>query len=71
FENYQLEGIGMPYTMEDFKRDYTKEHLNLLTPEEVLPRFSAEEIKAYLEKLERRQTYATRSKRDSISKVGE
>ncbi|MDI6791641.1 MAG: hypothetical protein QME81_02065 [bacterium] len=33
----------MPYTMEDFKRDYTKDHLNLLTPEEVLPRFSTED----------------------------
>lgn len=47
FEYYQLEGIVMPYTMEDFRRDYFREHLDqflgLLTPEEVMQRFSAEE----------------------------
>jgi hypothetical protein len=26
FEGYQQEGIAMPYTMEDFKRDFLKEH---------------------------------------------
>ncbi|MDI6791642.1 MAG: hypothetical protein QME81_02070 [bacterium] len=60
----------MPYTMEDFKRDYTKEHLNLLATEDRLQGLSTEEIKAYLEKRERQQTHATRSKRDSISKLG-
>ncbi|MDI6794444.1 MAG: hypothetical protein QME81_16525, partial [bacterium] len=44
FDNYQLEGVFMPYTMKDFQRDYVKEHLNVLTPEEVLQRFSAEEV---------------------------
>jgi hypothetical protein len=48
FERYQLEGISMPYTMEDFRRDYAREHLDqflsLLTTEEVLRRFSAEEV---------------------------
>ena len=32
FENYQLEGISMPYTMEDFQKDYVKDHLDVLTP---------------------------------------
>ncbi|MBU0568364.1 hypothetical protein KJ693_07930 [bacterium] len=68
FENYQLEGIVMPYTMEDFRRDYAREHLD-----EILQRFSAderlqglsaderlqglsvEEIKAYLEKQKKRR----------------
>jgi preprotein translocase subunit Sec63 len=54
----------MPYTWEDFRRDYTREHLGLLTlddilqrfsAEEVLQRFSADEIKAYLERLEKQQ----------------
>ena len=47
----------MPYTMEDFKRDYIKENLDALPPDErlrglsadeVLRSFSADEIKSYL-----------------------
>jgi hypothetical protein len=34
----------MPYTMEDFRRDYVKEHVDRLTPEERLAGLSAEEI---------------------------
>jgi hypothetical protein len=54
----------MPYTWEDFRRDYTREHLSLLppeerlqglSPEERLQGLSPEEIKAYLEKLERQR----------------
>ena len=50
----------MSYTMKDFQRDYVKNHLGLLSPDEVLDRFSLddrlkglspEEIKLYLEKL--------------------
>ncbi len=33
-EGYQEEGIAMPYTMEDFQRDYAKEHFKDLTPAE-------------------------------------
>jgi hypothetical protein len=44
FENYQLERIDMPYTMQDFQRDYVREHLDLLTPDEVLNRYSPDEI---------------------------
>jgi hypothetical protein len=40
----------MPYTMEDFERDYIREHLHVLTPEEILQRFSKEELKEYLAK---------------------
>ena len=36
FEGYEREGIAMPYTMADFRRDYVKEHLKDLTPEELL-----------------------------------
>ena len=53
----------MPYTMEDFKRDYFKEHFRQLTPEEQeellqslpaekrLAGLSAEQIRQYLERL--------------------
>jgi hypothetical protein len=36
FEMYKKEGLVMPYTMEDFRRDYVREHLKDLTPEELL-----------------------------------
>lgn len=43
-EQYGLEGITVPYTMDDFVRDYTREHLNLLPPEERIRGMSPEEI---------------------------
>jgi hypothetical protein len=36
FEGYQREGIKMPYTMEDFQREYAMKHFKDLTPEERL-----------------------------------
>jgi len=62
FECYQLEGIPMPYTLEDFRRDFTRDQLDLLPPEEILRRFTAEqrleglspeEIRAFLERQEK------------------
>jgi len=50
---YQLEGVVMPGTKEDLKKDYTREHLHLLpqedllkalTPEAVLKHFSVPEL---------------------------
>ncbi len=61
FDNYQLEGVQMSYTIEDFRRDVTREHIDLLStderlrglpPEERLRSLSAEEIRDYLAKLE-------------------
>jgi hypothetical protein len=43
YELYQVEGVMMPYTMEDFDRDYAEDHLHLLPPEVVLNRYSTEE----------------------------
>ncbi len=34
YELYQREGVVMPYTMDDFEKDFTREHLHLLPPEE-------------------------------------
>ncbi len=55
---YQAEGIVVGYTMEDFKRDYIKEHFPELTPtekQEVLQKLSLEERLAGLspEEIER------------------
>lgn len=36
YELYRCRGGVMPYTMEDFNRDFTEEHLHLLSPEERL-----------------------------------
>ncbi|MBI4748467.1 MAG: hypothetical protein HY774_08245 [Acidobacteria bacterium] len=43
FRYYQMEGLPMPYTMEDFKRDAKEEFLKSLTPEERLKGLPAEE----------------------------
>ena len=42
-DKYSLEGIAMPYTMEQFRREYVKAHLAELDPEEVLSRFAPED----------------------------
>jgi hypothetical protein len=52
-EQYRKEGVHMPYTMEDFRRDYVKEHLKDLTPEELRAALSPEEIRAVLSPQER------------------
>jgi hypothetical protein len=46
FQGYQGEGLAMPYTMEDFRRDFAKSFLKDLPPEErreALKGLSAEE----------------------------
>ena len=42
-DKYSLEGIDMPYTMEQFRKEYVKAHLGELDPEEVLSRFAPED----------------------------
>jgi hypothetical protein len=63
FERFRKEGFAMSYTMEDFKRDYIKEHfpnlppeerreiLQSLPPEERLAGLSAKQIRKYLDLL--------------------
>jgi hypothetical protein len=43
YELYQAQEIIMPYTIEDFNRDFTREHLHLLPPEERLKGLPPEE----------------------------
>ncbi len=64
FERFRGEGLVMAYTMEDFKRDYIKEHfarltpeerrqmLQTLPPEERLAGLSTEQIRQFLDRLE-------------------
>jgi hypothetical protein len=48
FEQYRKEGVHMPYTMEDFRRDYVKDHLKDLTLEERIAGLSLEPLLALL-----------------------
>jgi len=43
FKTYKLEGFDMPYTMEDFQRDFVMDNLDILSPDEVLKRYSPDE----------------------------
>jgi hypothetical protein len=65
FLGYVREGLHMPYTLEDFRRDYLKEHLKELTTEERLAGLSAEEIKRYLKRLEDAPSSAAERKKSS------
>lgn len=63
FEGLQAEGVAMPFTMEDFQRQFVKEHFSKLTrkeradmikslpAEERLEGLSAEQIQEYLDRL--------------------
>jgi hypothetical protein len=53
FAMYRKEGLDMPYTMEDFRRDYVREHLKDLTPEELLAAVPVEKRVAGLSPEER------------------
>ena len=52
-ENYAREGVVMPYTKQDFLREVTKEHLDLLTPDERVAGLSPNERVAGLSPNER------------------
>ena len=75
FERLQGEGFVMSYTMEDFTRQYIKEHFLQLTPEEQeevlksmsperrLAGLSAEEIRRHLDRLTAGRSDAPRPRR--------
>ncbi len=46
--HYGLEGIPMPYTMQDFEREVEEEVLRKLTPEQLLARLTPEQLLARL-----------------------
>jgi hypothetical protein len=43
-QKYQVEGITMPYTLEDYHRDSTMEYLKSLSPEELLKTLPVKEL---------------------------
>ena len=43
FETYKLEGINMPYTMEDFRKDFVINHLNILSSDDRLRGLSSDD----------------------------
>ncbi len=43
FENYQQERIDVTYTVKDFQKDYVLDHLNIVSADEVLKRYSPDE----------------------------
>jgi hypothetical protein len=43
FDNYNLEGIPVSYTMQDFQRDYVKNHLEVLSPDDRLKGLSPDD----------------------------
>ncbi|HEX3151897.1 MAG TPA: hypothetical protein VHR66_27745 [Gemmataceae bacterium] len=75
YERFQQEGLAMPFTMEDFNRQFVEEHfarltrrereqaLNKLTPEERLAGLSAEQIRAYLDRLSTERPVQSRKAR--------
>jgi hypothetical protein len=75
FERLQGEGFAMSFTMEDFNRQYVKEHFARLTPEEQeellvslppeqrLAGLSAEQIRQYLDRLSTGRRAAPRKPR--------
>jgi hypothetical protein len=75
FEGLQAEGVAMPFTMEDFRRQFLRESLQRLTPkerakvlkaippEERLEGLSAEQIREYLDRLSAEQPAPARKPR--------
>ena len=51
FKNYQREGVVMPYTIEDFRRDVAKEYLSELSPQELIERLTPQQVQALRRKL--------------------
>ena len=43
FDNYNLEGIPVSYTMQDFQKDYVRNHLGVLSPDDRLKGLSPDD----------------------------
>ena len=68
FENYEIEGLTMPYTMEDLEREVARKRLKDLTvderieglsADELLGRFSADELLAHFSAEELLRLFST------------
>ena len=67
---YQQEGIAMPYTMKDFRRDCAKEILPDLTVEERLEGLSPEEIEKCLERIRQKKSSSPEKPRGQKQRRG-
>lgn len=67
YEQYKLEGIDMPYTLEDFEKDYTKGHLHFLNADERLEGLSATERVKGLPATERVKGLSATERLDGLS----
>jgi hypothetical protein len=72
FADYRVEGLAMPYTMADFRRDIAREHVQELSAEERLQGLSLEErlaglppeqIEAYLKGLQKKRAAPKKKQR--------
>ncbi|WP_446008690.1 hypothetical protein [Candidatus Electrothrix sp.] len=57
----------MSYTMKDFQRDYVKNHLSLLSPDEVLDKFSLDEVLEHFTPVEVLQRLSLKDRLKGIS----
>jgi hypothetical protein len=69
FKEYRQEGLAMPYTIEDYKHDVTREYFDKLTPEELqqvaeklLEQLPLEQIEAYLQRVRRTSSASGKKK---------
>jgi hypothetical protein len=62
FGEYRQEGLTMPYTMEDFRRDIARQHVRELTLEERLAGLSASQIEAYLRRIRKKPSFSPKKK---------
>jgi hypothetical protein len=68
YHQYQVEGIAMPYTWEDFQRDFKKEFLAGLTAEDLLQRFSKEDLLQRFSKEDLLQRFSKEDLLERLSK---
>ncbi len=71
FKEYRIEGLPMPYTIEDFRREIAREVLPQMTPaervagmspEQILDQLPPEQIEAYLKQRAKRPTKERKKK---------
>ncbi len=67
FEQYRKEGTSMPYTMEDFRRDYVRDHLKDLTPEEIRKGLPPEMLREVLPPGERLKGLSPKERLEGLS----
>jgi hypothetical protein len=65
FNNYKIEGIAMPYTIDDYKRDYVLEHIHKLPIEDRLKGLSRNDL---IEALDKQLKNLSKSEKEELLK---